>query len=57
MYTSSYVVISNVEDRDLGYDVIGPFATQEEAQQWGMVYPQEVEWDVLPLLDPKDIGV
>ena len=57
MHTTPYVVVSNVEDRDLGYDIIGPFATQEEAQQWGMVYPQEVEWDVLPLLDPKDIGV
>ena len=57
MYTSPYVVVSNAEDRDLGYDIIGPFATQEEARQWARVYPPEIDWDILPLLDPKDIGV
>ena len=35
MYTTPYVVVASAEDRDLGYDIIGPFATQEEAQQWG----------------------
>ena len=52
----SYVVITDDDDRDLGYTVIGPFATWEEALEWANGYPNaEDECLITHLLDPKEI--
>jgi hypothetical protein len=51
----SYVILVIEEDHDLGCDVIGPFDKPEEARQWIKGYPREIDWDILPLLDPKEI--
>ena len=55
----SYVVIymAGEKDKDRGWDAIGPFDTLDEARDWGNVYPEDSDWEVLPLLDPEDIGV
>ena len=44
-------------DKDMGWDAIGPFDTLDEAREWGSGYPEDADWDILPLLDPEDIGV
>ena len=50
----SYVVAVS-ENLSEGFDVVGPFATWDDAVEWIDGYPKEVECQITHLLDPKEI--